>query len=148
VFSGVAVAPAAEAASGGAAFLAAVLGAPVIAGLAGFLLAWWFYIRRPDLPQRVAASLDGLYTLVAGKYFVDELYALVIVRPLLWISTQVFWHGVDEHVIDGTVNGVAHDLDASGDRLRHLNSGNTRTYAVVVVLGAIALTTVLVWATR
>ncbi len=148
VFSGVRVAPAAEAASGGGAFLAALLGAPVIAGLAGFLLAWWFYIRTPDLPQRAAASLDGLYRLVAGKYFVDELYAFVIVRPLLWISTQVLWHGVDEHAIDGTVNGVAHDLDASGDRLRHLNSGNTRTYAVFVVLGAIALTTVLVWATR
>jgi NADH-quinone oxidoreductase subunit L len=141
-------APAAEDASGGAAFLGALLGAPVIAGLAGFLIAWWFYIRRPDLPQKLAAALSGLYDLLAGKYFVDELYSLAIVRPLLWVSTQVLWHGVDERAIDGTVNGVANDLSEFGDRLRHLNSGNTRTYAVWVVLGAVVLTTVLVWMVR
>ncbi len=148
VFSAVRLAPAAEAASGGAAFLAALLGAPVIAALVGFLIAWWLYIRRPELPQRIAASLNGFYKLLLGKYFVDELYGLMIVRPLLWISTQVFWHGADERVIDGTVNGVAHDLDGLGERLRHLNSGNTRTYAVWVLVGAVAVTTMLVWAAR
>ncbi len=148
VFSAIRAAPAAEAASGDTALLGALLGAPVIAGLAGFLIAWWFYIRRPDLPQKLAAALSGLYDLLAGKYFVDELYALAIVRPLLWVSTQVLWHGVDERAIDGTVNGVAHDLSEFGDRLRHLNSGNTRTYAVWVVLGAVVLTTVLVWMVR
>jgi NADH-quinone oxidoreductase subunit L len=142
------MAPAAEAASAGAAFLGALLGLPVLAGLAGFLVAWWFYIRRPDLPNKVAASLSAPYTLLAGKYFVDELYSLAIVRPLLWISTNVLWHGVDERVIDGAVNGVARDLSEAGDGIRHLNSGSTRSYAVWVVLGAIALTTVLVWAVR
>ena len=148
VFSAARMAPAAEAASAGAAFLGALLGLPVLAGLAGFLVAWWFYIRRPDMPAKVAASLSAPYTLLAGKYFVDELYSQVIVRPLLWLSTNVLWHGVDERVIDGAVNGVAHDLREAGDGLRHLNSGSTRSYAVWVVLGAIALTTVLVWAVR
>ncbi len=92
--------------------------------------------------------MSAPYTLLAGKYFVDELYSLAIVRPLLWISTNVLWHGVDERVIDGAVNGVARDLGEAGDEIRHLNSGSTRSYAVWVVLGAIALTTVLVWAVR
>ena len=92
---------------GGAEILQALLGAPVIAGLLGFLLAWWFYIRSPETPKKLAASLSGPYKLLIGKYFVDELYAAVIVRPLVWISDKVLWHVVDEGAIDGAVNGVA-----------------------------------------
>ena len=47
------------------------------------------------------------YKLLSGKYFIDELYAAAIVRPLVWISDKVLWHVVDERAIDGTVNGVA-----------------------------------------
>jgi NADH-quinone oxidoreductase subunit L len=148
VFSTVRVAPAAEVASGGGELLGALLGAPVIAGIIGFLIAWWMYIRRPGLPQQLAASLQAPYRLLSHKYFVDEIYGAVIVRPLVWISTNVFWHTVDERVIDGTVNNVAHDIGEFGDSLRHLNSGNTRTYATWVVLGAVMLVSALVWASR
>ncbi len=55
---------------------------------------------------------------------------------------------MDEGTIDGAVNGVAHGAGESGDRLRHLNSGNTRTYATWVVVGAVLLTTLLVWMVR
>jgi NADH-quinone oxidoreductase subunit L len=136
---------AAAAQQGGNELLAAIFGAPVIAGLLGFLLAWWLYIRRPELPDRIAQSLRGLYRLVAGKYFIDELYAAVIVRPLLWLSTNVLWHGIDERVIDGAVNGIGHDAEKFGERVRHLSSGNTRSYATWVVFGAVLLTIVLVW---
>jgi NADH-quinone oxidoreductase subunit L len=125
--------------------LAALLGAPVIAGLVGFLLAWWLYIRRPELPDRIAESLRAAYRLVFGKYFVDEIYATVIVRPIVWLSTNVLWHGIDERVIDGAVNGVGHDAEKLGERVRHLSSGNTRSYATWVVFGAVLLTIVLVW---
>ena len=127
---------------------AALFGAPVIAGLVGFLVAWWFYIRRPELPKQLAESLRGPYRVLSGKYFVDELYAAVIVRPLLWLSTRVLWHAVDESAIDGAVNGVAHGTGEFGDRLRHLYSGNTRTYASWVVLGTVVLTMALVWMAR
>ena len=71
------------------------------------LLAWWFYIRKPgscrsDSRRACTASTRCC----SNKYFVDEIYAALIVRPLLWISTNVLWHVVDEGVIDGTVNGV------------------------------------------
>ena len=87
------------------------------------------------------------YRLLMGKYFVDELYASLIVRPLLRIS-EFFWHSVDEETIDGLVNGVADGAGEAGDRLRHLNSGNTRTYAAWVVVGAVLLTTLLAWMVR
>jgi NADH-quinone oxidoreductase subunit L len=147
VFGGVAGEAAAAVGQGAGSneLLSALLGAPVLAGLAGFLLAWWLYIRRPELPDRIAESLRAPYRLVSGKYFVDEIYAAVIVRPLLWLSTNALWHGIDERVIDGAVNGIGHDAGELGERVRHLSSGNTRSYATWVVLGAVLLTIVLVW---
>jgi NADH-quinone oxidoreductase subunit L len=130
---------------GAHALVEAVLGAPVIAGLIGFLIAWWLYIRRPELPGRLTEALRAPYRLLVGKYFVDELYGAAIVRPMLWTSARVFWQGLDTRMIDGAVNGVAHVTKKFGERLRHLNSGNTRTYAAWVVLGAVLLTTVLLW---
>ena len=134
-----------ESSGGAAEILRALFGAPVIAGLLGFLLAWWFYIRSPETPRKLAQSLSALYKLLSGKYFVDELYAATIVRPLLWISDKVLWHGVDEGAIDGTVNGVARISRESGDHLRRANSGNTRSYATWIVLGALVFTSLLLW---
>jgi len=121
----------------------ALTGPPVIVGLIGILLAWWFYIRRPDLPKKLASSMYGLYTLVLHKYYVDEIYAAVIVRPLLWISTNVLWHTVDEGLIDGTVNGSARLARETGGKLRELQSGNARSYASWVVVGAVGVTALL-----
>src|SRR6202790_328027 len=88
-------APAAESSGGASELLQSLLGAPVIAGLTGFFLAWWFYIRSPETPKKLADSLAGPYKLLGGKYFVDELYAAAIVRPLVWISDNVLWRVVD-----------------------------------------------------
>ena len=125
--------------------IGALLSAPVVAGLAGFLVAFWLYVKRTDLPGRVAKSLPVPHRWLAGKYFVDELYGAAIVRPLLWLSTNVLWHRVDERAIDAAVNGLGRGAARSGDSLRRLNSGNTRTYAAWVVVGAVLLTTVLMW---
>jgi NADH-quinone oxidoreductase subunit L len=135
-----------EAGSGGASeLLQALFSAPVIAGALGFFLAWWLYVRSPETPKKWAESLSPLYKLLSGKYFVDELYAAAVVRPLVWLSDKVLWHAVDEGVIDGAVNGVARVSRESGDRLRLMNSGNTRSYASWVVLGAVVLTSLLLW---
>ncbi len=70
----------------------------------------------------------------------------MIVRPLVWISTNVLWHVVDEGAIDGTVNGIGRGTRESGDRLRQIQSGNTRSYATWVVIGAVGVTVLLlVW---
>jgi NADH-quinone oxidoreductase subunit L len=128
-----------------AGILAALLGAPVIAGLLGFLLAWWFYIKSPKTPKKLEASLSAPYKLLSGKYFIDELCLALIVRPLVWISDKVLWHVVDERAIDGTVNGVATISRETGDRLRHANTGNVRSYATWIVLGVVVFTSLLLW---
>jgi NADH-quinone oxidoreductase subunit L len=115
----------------------------VVTAFFGFLAALWLYLRQPGKPAAIAKSLGGLYTTVLNKYYVDELYAFLIVRPLLWISTNVFWKAVDVAGIDGTVNGIAHGAAAVGDGTRHTQSGNTRSYAVWVVVGAIVVLAVI-----
>jgi NADH-quinone oxidoreductase subunit L len=139
------VAAAAESSGGGGEILQALLGAPVIAGLLGFFLAWWFYIKSPEAPKKLADSLSPLYKLFSGKYFIDELYQAAIVRPLVWISDKVLWHAIDERAIDGTVNGVAFVSRETGDRLRRATTGNIRSYATWIVLGVLVFTSLLLW---
>jgi NADH-quinone oxidoreductase subunit L len=126
--------------SAGITLLHALTGWPVIIALLGLLVAWWFYIKQPDMPKKLAQSLRGPYALILHKYYVDELYNAAIVQPLLWISTNILWHAVDEGVIDGTVNGAARVARESGAQLREIQTGNARTYASWVVIGAVGVT--------
>ena len=91
----------------------------------------------------MAQSAHALYQLLLNKYYVDEIYAALIVRPLLWISTNVLWHVVDEGAIDGVVNGTATVARGSGSEVRKIQSGNTRSYAAWVILGAVGFTALL-----
>ena len=118
-------------------------GVAVIVALIGLFFAWWFYIRKPKVAEDLAKSLRGPYTLLLNKYYVDEIYLALIVRPLLWFSTNVLWHVVDEGMIDGTVNGAAHIAREAGGELRKLQSGNARSYAAWVVIGAVGVTVLL-----
>jgi len=131
-------------ANAGMELLKALTGVPVIVAVLGLFVAWWLYIKKPETPKRWAQSLRGLYLLLLNKYYVDEIYAALIVRPLLWISTNVLWHGVDEGLIDGVVNGSARVARASGGQLRKLQSGNTRSYAAWVLIGAVGFTVLLI----
>ena len=115
--------------------------------LAGFLAAGWFYLRRRDTPERLAKSFSGAYALLLNKYYVDEIYAAILVKPLVWISTRVLWNAVDEGAIDGSVNGLADGAQAVGGRLRRVESGNTRSYAAWVVVGAILFIAMVLWPT-
>ncbi|MCS7315132.1 MAG: NADH-quinone oxidoreductase subunit L [Bryobacterales bacterium] len=109
------------------------------AGLAGIALAWWFYVARPGLAERVAARLGAFYRLVYNKYFVDEIYRAALVQPVITSSQQMLWRKVDVGWIDGAVNGLAARACAAGDLLRRLQSGNLRSYAAWVLLGALGL---------
>jgi NADH-quinone oxidoreductase subunit L len=123
----------------------ALAGVAVVTALAGFLVAYWMYLKQPNKPEELAKSLKGAYTTLLHKYYVDELYAAVIVKPLLWLSREVLWQKVDVMVIDGAVNGVASGATGIGDGVRHTQSGNTRSYAVWVVIGALVVITIIFW---
>jgi NADH-quinone oxidoreductase subunit L len=120
-------------------------GVAVLTATVGFFIAFWLYLRQPGKPEQLAKSLKGIYTTLYNKYYVDELYAAVIVRPLVWLSENVLWKIIDVEAIDGTVNGIAHGATAVGDTVRHTQSGNTRSYAVWVVVGALTIIIIIFW---
>ena len=117
----------------------------VFGALAAILVAWWLYVRRPELPGAMEASLPGPHSLLLHKYYVDELYDAVVVHPAEWISEHVLWKIVDAAGIDGTVNGVAQLSRDLGQWLRQVQSGNGRTYASWLVMGAAAFTLLFLW---
>jgi NADH-quinone oxidoreductase subunit L len=120
-------------------------GISVGAGLLGLSFAWLLYGRRTELPDRIAASIHGLYSAVAHKYWIDELYAWLFVRPLIAISGIVFWRGIDQGVIDAALNGSADGARELSDEVRHMQSGNLRSYAGWIAVGAAAMIAYMVW---
>jgi NADH-quinone oxidoreductase subunit L len=115
----------------------------VITALIGVSIAFWLYLKKPGKADSLAKSTRPVYTTLLNKYYVDELYAAVVVNPLLWISKNVLWKTADVAGIDGAVNGIADGITAVGDGVRHTQSGNTRSYAVWVVIGAIVVIAVI-----
>jgi NADH-quinone oxidoreductase subunit L len=108
-----------------------------IAGL-GILLAWWFYLKSPEIPGRISVRFYTVYQTLIHKYYVDEIYNAIFVQPLRVGSEKILWHGLDERAIDGLlVNGAAGETVNAGGVLRQIQSGNLRSYAAWVLLGAV-----------
>jgi NADH-quinone oxidoreductase subunit L len=108
-------------------------------GLGGIALSYYMYVVNPALPEQLATSFSGLYNVIYNKYFVDEIYDATIVHPLIAGSTTVLWHGMDQGVVDGIVNGVGNESRGIGGILKRMQSGNIRSYATWVVVGAVLL---------
>jgi NADH-quinone oxidoreductase subunit L len=120
-------------------------GISIAAACAGLGLAWLFYRRRPQLPQEIAQALGGFYQAVVHKYYVDELYAAVFVKPLINFSTRVLWQGIDRDVIDATLDNSADGARNVSDAARHMQSGNIRSYAGWIASGAALVIAYMVW---
>ena len=115
-------------------------GVAVLAATVGLVVAWRIYGKEVKQPK-----LEGFYKVLYNKYYVDEFYQAAVVGPLVWLSRNVLWKVVDVGVIDGTVNAVAHGAAAVGDTVRRTQSGNARSYAVWVLIGAIVVFAIIFW---
>jgi NADH-quinone oxidoreductase subunit L len=128
-----------EAAETGGMSEVVLTGISVAFGIGGILLSYLMYVVNPGIPEKISSALGGVYTLVYNKYFVDEAYDAVIVQPLVHGSETVLWKTADAGLIDGIVNGVGTESKGVGGILRLLQSGNIRSYATWVVIGAVAV---------
>jgi NADH-quinone oxidoreductase subunit L len=122
-----------------------LMGISVLFAFAGLILAYILYVSKPYLPDKIAASLGSLYETVVNKYYVDEIYAKVFVKPLVDGSTRILWQGVDRKVIDDTVNNAADGARHVSDEVRHMQSGNVRSYAGWIASGAAAVIAYMIW---
>ncbi len=104
--------------------------------IVGWLMAYRFYVQSPQLPEQWAERWRGYYNLLVNKYYVDERYAAVFIKPVYALS-QVLWRWVDDFVIDGIVNLMGKIVELIGEGVRWFQTGNVRTYAVVLVAGTL-----------
>ncbi|MFO1140435.1 MAG: NADH-quinone oxidoreductase subunit L [Paracoccus sp. (in: a-proteobacteria)] len=115
---------------------------PFIAMVLGLIVAWLFYIVDPTAPRRLAAQQRGLYQFLLNKWYFDEIYNFMIVRPTLWLANAL-WKKGDGEVIDGTINGVAMGLIPRLTRAAvRVQTGYLFHYAFAMVLGIVGL---LIW---
>jgi NADH-quinone oxidoreductase subunit L len=114
---------------------------PFIAMLIGFLTALWFYVLDPTMPGRVAQTNRPLYLFLLNKWYFDELYDWIFVRPTHWLASAL-WKRGDGDVIDGSINGVAMGLIPRLTRLAgRAQSGYIFTYVFAMVIGIAVLVT-------
>jgi len=115
--------------------------APTIMMLGGLLVAWQFYIRRPDIPEALARDQRPLYEFLLNKWYFDEIYDFLFVRPTLWLG-RLLWKGGDGFVIDGFgPDGVsARVLDVTRKVIR-LQTGYLYHYAFAMLIGVAAAIT-------
>jgi NADH-quinone oxidoreductase subunit L len=115
--------------------------APFWAMLLGLLLSWYFYIKNPAAPKALAENQHHLYQFLLNKWYFDELYDAIFVRPTLALG-RFLWKRGDGSVIDGFLNGVAMGVVPFFTRLAgRAQSGFIFTYAFWMVLGIAAFVT-------
>jgi NADH-quinone oxidoreductase subunit L len=120
---------------------------PTVMMVIGFLIAWHFYIRRPDIPVELARQHDVLYRFLLNKWYFDELYEIIFVRPTKWLG-RLLWKSGDGWLIDGFgPDGVsARVLDVTRNVVR-LQTGYLYHYAFAMLIGAAAFITWFMFAT-
>ena len=111
---------------------------PTLLALGGIGVAYWLYVRQPAAAERLGQRFAGVHRLLLNKYYVDEAYDAVVVRPLM-AAADWLWRVWDTRVIDGLVNGTARVVQAGGLFLRFWQTGNVQAYALSLSLGAIVL---------
>jgi NADH-quinone oxidoreductase subunit L len=117
---------------------AALMGLSILAALLGIGIASWWYLKSTDIPEQLAERYADLYRILTHKYYVDEFYNWLIVRPLHIVSEKFLWRVVDAGAIDNVlVNGTGESTASLGDVLRRIQSGNISSYATWVLVGAV-----------
>lgn len=108
-------------------------------GLLGIAAAYYVYVLNPDFPVRFAERWKSLYQASLNKWYVDEMYDRLFVRPTFTAASEL-WKRVDIDVIDGAVNGLARTITWGGWLLRLVQSGQTQHYALAMAMGLVILT--------
>lgn len=104
----------------------------------GVFMAWRIYYRREPTPERVGAAVPGLYRLLANRYYMDEIYDAVIVRPIVFtfrLTSRYF----EADLVDAAVDGTGALTRVLSGRLRRVQTGYVRNYALSIMFGAVLL---------
>ncbi len=106
--------------------------------LVSIYLAYYLYNKNLNATTKLREKLSGVHKLLLNKYWVDEAYGAMIIRPLIYGSVFL-WKFVDVVIIDGLVNGLARVAGDASDLLRYTQSGRVRNYATIFLTGVVAI---------
>jgi NADH-quinone oxidoreductase subunit L len=120
-----------------------VMATATMLGLLGILLAWYFYLRRPDLPTNVARQFPRAYLLSLHKFFIDEVYSRFLVRPVEGVATDA--GAFDKSIIDEAVDVVGRVPARIGRWFRQWQTGLIQSYAAIMFLGVTLLAAVILF---
>ncbi len=117
---------------------AGIMTGATLAGVIGIAAAWVCYVRSPGWPDRLAARWRGAYRGSFHKWYVDEAYDKVVVKPVFVLADRM-WKHVDVAIIDNAVNGVARGIAWWGWMARLIQTGETQHYALGMTVGAVLI---------
>ena len=115
--------------------------APTVIGLAGIALAYVIYMGMPGVPARFAAAIGPIYRFLLNKWYFDELYDRIFVRPLIALSRGL-WQVGDATIIDGIPNSIASLTGATSGQVVKLQTGSIASYAFAMLIGVVALVSI------
>ncbi len=117
----------------------------LLTAFAGFAVAYLFYFRRPGTAAALARRFPAPYRLVENKFYIDEMYDSLLVTPLM-MATRLLLYGIfDRGLVNGAGTGAAAGTRGLGGLVRRVQSGNIRSYAGWLALGAAAVLAVMIF---
>ncbi|MCH7973882.1 MAG: NADH-quinone oxidoreductase subunit L [Bacteroidetes bacterium] len=112
----------------------------VVLAITGIMVARNIYLKNPSFADKMKNRFNGVYKILWNKYFVDEFYDRLIVRPIYRFSESVLWKITDAKIIDGVVDGTASLVNSISEKIRKFENGVAQFYALIMTVGvAIAL---------
>ena len=106
--------------------------------LLAIILAYVLYVSKRTVPASEGAPMSPVKKLVYNKYYVDELYGALIVKPIMWLSEKLY-HWIELHLIDPVVNGAGKGIMLGSRSLRVLQTGMVRNYLFLMVGGILLI---------
>ncbi len=111
----------------------------VITGLAGIGFAYFMYVVRTDIPAKIVVQFRLIYRLLYNKYYIDEIYSFLIVRPTIWAAGNILIGVGDKRIIEAIVNGVPAAIGGVSRKLRRVQTGLLQNYAAIMATGALII---------
>jgi NADH-quinone oxidoreductase subunit L len=118
--------------------------APTIVGLGGIALAYVMYMFAPSLPSALARAFPGVHRFLLNKWYFDELYDAIFVRPAQALA-RGFWKIGDVRIIDGVPNGLAASVAGAARQAVALQTGRVASYAFTMIVGLVVLVSLLLF---
>ncbi len=118
--------------------------APVAIGLIGIFTAMWLYKKQNDRPDKIAASLSGLYKAALHKFYIDELYVFVTKKILFnLVGRPAAWF--DKNVVDGLMNATGKTTQTISEKIKGMQSGKVQQYAIYFLIGVMGLAVLFIY---